>query len=85
MGWSLPKINAALEDRQAEYQLTMVEFEGKLLDLAVTVLIDPRATLSYISAKVVEHFKLKLIKFKDPWLVELATGAKGRVLAKVKN
>eukprot|EP00253_Pinus_taeda_P006908 PITA_06908 len=28
MGRSSPRINAALEDRQAEYKLTMVEFEG---------------------------------------------------------
>eukprot|EP00253_Pinus_taeda_P030523 PITA_30523 len=82
---SLPNINAALEDRQAEYQPTMVEFKGKLLDLAVTVLIDPGATLSYISPRVVEHCKLQPIKFKDSWLVQLAIGAKRWVLAKVKN
>eukprot|EP00253_Pinus_taeda_P008127 PITA_08127 len=84
-GRSLPKINVALEDRQAEYQPTMVEFEGKLLDLAVTVLIDRGATLSYISPKVVEHCKLQPVKFKDPWLVHWEIGAKRRVLAKVKN
>jgi len=47
----------------------MVEFEGKLLNLAVTILIDPGATLSYISPTVVEHCKLQPVKFKDPWLV----------------
>ena len=52
VGQSLRKINATLEDRQAEYQPTMVEFEGKLLDLVVTVLVDPGAMLNYISPKV---------------------------------
>ena len=69
VGCNLPRINAAPEDRQAEYQLTMVEFEGKILDLSLTILIDPRATLGYISPKVVEHCKLQHVKFKDSWLV----------------
>eukprot|EP00253_Pinus_taeda_P018699 PITA_18699 len=85
IGRSLPRINAALEDRQAEYEPTMVEFEGKLLDLDVTVLIDPGATLSYISPRIVEHCKLQPVKIKEPWLVQLATGAKIWVNAKVKN
>lgn len=46
-------INVALEDRQAEYEPTMVEFEGKISDLTVTVLIYLGATLSYISIKIV--------------------------------
>lgn len=85
MAWSLPRINAALEDRQAEYQPTMVEFEGKIFDYTITVLIDPRATLSYVSPKVVEQCKFETIKFKNPWLVWLATGAKRCVLDKVNN
>eukprot|EP00253_Pinus_taeda_P004903 PITA_04903 len=68
VGRSIPRIDAALEDRQAEYQRTMVELEGKILDFFVTILIDPGATLSYISLKVVEHCKLQAIKFKNPWL-----------------
>eukprot|EP00253_Pinus_taeda_P019619 PITA_19619 len=85
MGRSLPRINAALEDRQAEYEPTMVEFEGKIFDYTIAVLIDPRATLSYVSPKVVEKCKLQTVKFKEPWLIQLATGAKRRVLAKVNN
>ena len=63
----------------------MVEFKGKISGLTVTVLIDPGATLSYISPKVVEHCKLQPVKFKNPWLVQLATVAKRRVLAKVSD
>eukprot|EP00253_Pinus_taeda_P033189 PITA_33189 len=82
---SVPRINAALEDRQAEYQPSMVEFEGKISNLSIAVLIDPGATLSYVSPKIVEHCKLQAEKFRNPWLVQLATGAKRRVLAKVNN
>ena len=82
---SVPRINAALEDRQAEYQPTMVEFEGKISNFSIAVLIDPGATLSYISPRIVEQCKLQSEKFRNPWLVQLATGAKRRVLAKINN
>eukprot|EP00253_Pinus_taeda_P031671 PITA_31671 len=85
VGRSIPRINAALEDRQAEYQPTMVEFEGKISNLTISVLIDPGATLSYVSPRVVEQCSLQSVKFKNPWLVHLATGAKRRVTAKVNN
>eukprot|EP00253_Pinus_taeda_P004982 PITA_04982 len=82
---SVPRINVALDDRQAEYQPTMVEFEGKISNLAITILIDPGATLSYVSPKIVEHCKLQPVKFKNPWLIELATGAKRLVTTKIKD
>jgi len=55
------------------------------LNLSIVVLIDPGATLSYISPKIVEQCKLQSEKLKNPWLVQLATGAKRRVLEKVNN
>eukprot|EP00253_Pinus_taeda_P019034 PITA_19034 len=85
VGRSIPRINAALEDRQAEYQPTMVKFEGNISNLTVSILIDPGATLSYVSPKIVERCKLQSTKFKNPWLVQLATGAKRRVGAKIKD
>eukprot|EP00253_Pinus_taeda_P026609 PITA_26609 len=85
VGRSVPRINVALEDRQAEYQPTMVEFEGKIPNLTISVLIDPGATLSYVNPKVVERCNLQSVKFKDPWLVQLATGAKRRVTAKIND
>eukprot|EP00253_Pinus_taeda_P033989 PITA_33989 len=63
----------------------MIEFEGKIFDRTVSVLVDPGATLSYVSPKIVENCKLQLTKFKHPWLVQLATGAKRRVLAKLEK
>lgn len=82
---SMPKINATLEDHQAEYQQTMIEFEGKIFSQTMSILIDLRATLSYISPKIVEKCCLQVIKFKNPWLMQLTPGAKRRVLAKVNN
>eukprot|EP00253_Pinus_taeda_P020164 PITA_20164 len=85
VGRSIPRINAALEDRQAEYQPTMVEFEGKISNLTISVLIDPGATLSSVSPKVVESCNLQPVKFRNPWLIQLATGAKRRVTAKIND
>jgi len=63
----------------------MVEFEGTIFDRTCSILIDPRATLSYISPRLVEQCKLQGVKFKNPWLVQLATREKRRVLFKVNN
>ena len=50
---NIPTISAALENRQAEHQATMVEMEGNISDQSVTILIDPSASLSYISPNIV--------------------------------
>eukprot|EP00253_Pinus_taeda_P025152 PITA_25152 len=63
----------------------MIEFEGKIFYRTIFVLVDPGATLSYVSPKIVEYYNFQSVKFESPWLVQLATGAKRRVLAKVSN
>ena len=68
-----------------DYQTSMVEVEGKLNQIPISILIDPGASLSYISLDLVEKFKLSVEKFAKSWLVELAAGAKRRVLSFVKN
>ena len=45
----MPRINAALENRQADYQTSMVEVEGMINQTHVTILIDPGASFSYIA------------------------------------
>lgn len=82
---NIPKINNALEDHQEDYQPDMVEFEGKIANPTVSILIDPGASLSYVSPKIVETCHLSNMKFKNSWLVQLATGAKRRVIAKVEG
>ena len=47
---TMPRLNAALENRQADYQTSMVEVEGKM---NISILIDPGASLSYISPNLV--------------------------------
>ena len=66
---NIPRISVALEDRQAEHQSTMVKIEGLIFKQHVSVLIDPRENLSYISPHMVEKLKLKSEKFQQAWLV----------------
>ena len=44
---TMPRINAALKNRQADYQASMVEVEGKINQTPIAILIDPGAILSY--------------------------------------
>ena len=53
--------------------------EGNISDQSITVLIDPGASLSYISPNIVEKCKLKTEKFQQSWLVQLATRTKRKV------
>ena len=81
----MPRINRALENRQANYQTSMVEVEGMINQTPIAILIDPGASLIYISPNLVEKCKLLVEKFAISWLVQLATGAKRKVISFVKN
>ena len=62
----MPRINVALENRQAEYQTSMVEVEGMLNHKPISILIDPGSSLSYVSPSLVEKSKLPVEKFAKP-------------------
>jgi hypothetical protein len=80
VGRSLDQINAAIDGRQANHQSSVVEIEGKINDTLIYVLVDPRASLSYITPNIVELNKLKKLKHEKSWLVQLATGTKRKVV-----
>jgi hypothetical protein len=63
----------------------MVEIEGMINKKYVSILIDPGASLSYISPTIVEDCKLNKVKHKKSWLVQLATGTKRKVVELVKE
>ena len=82
---TMPMINATLENMQEDYQTSIVQVEGKLNQTPISILIDPWASLSYISPDLVEKCKLSIEKFAKYWLVQLATRAKIKVISFVKN
>jgi hypothetical protein len=63
----------------------VVEIEDKINNTQISILIDPRATLSYITPDVVESNKLKKLKHAKSWLVQLETGTKRKVVNFISN
>ena len=70
------RIYVALDGRQEDHQATMVEIEGKILNISISILIDPSAFQSYVSPKIADVCKLGKVKHDKPWLVQLATSTK---------
>ena len=66
---TMPKINTTLENKQVDYQTSMVEVEGKMNQTPISILIDPGAILCYISLDLVQKCKLSVEKFAKSWLV----------------
>ena len=75
----VPRIYAALEDRQQDHQSTMVEVEGNIAEQYVSALIDPGSTDNYITPRIVEICAFNKLKHSKSWLVQLAIGAKRKV------
>ena len=59
-----PRIYAALGDRQADHQSTVVEVAGMIVEQSVSILIDPSSTHSYITPRVVEICAFKKVKHR---------------------
>jgi hypothetical protein len=84
MGMSISRIYATLDNKQVEYQSPMIEVEGKINNEPITILIDSRASHTYINANIAERFHLQRSKHKKSWLVQLATWAKRKINEWVK-
>ena len=59
---AIPRICAALEDRQEDHQSTVVEVVGKIVEQSVSILIDPGSTHNYITPRVVDICAFKKVK-----------------------
>jgi hypothetical protein len=77
---SVPQIYAALDNSQDDHQASVVEIKGMITNYLVSILIDPGSNLSYISPKAVDKCKSHPHKHAKPWLVQLATGTKRKVV-----
>jgi predicted aspartyl protease len=85
MGRNIPRIYAALEDRQAEHQSNMIEVEGKIINHPVAILIDSGESHCYIDPKIVDRLHLEKSKLEKSSLVQLATGTKRRINETVRG
>ena len=75
----VPKIYAALEDRQENHQSNVVEVEGKIIKQSFSILIESGSTHIYITPRIIEICAFKKLKHNKSWLVQLATGTKRKV------
>jgi hypothetical protein len=51
---TIPKIYATLEDRQADFQASMVEVDGNISKKHISILIDLGSSHSYVGPKIVQ-------------------------------
>jgi hypothetical protein len=56
------RIHVAVNNHQAEHQLTMLETTGTVADQTLSILIDPGATKSFISGVVLKRIKVKEVE-----------------------
>jgi hypothetical protein len=77
---SMPRIYVALDNNQVNYQASVVELEGMIANHPISILIDPSSNLSYVSPQTISKCKLKPIRHVKPWLVQLSTGTKRKVV-----
>ena len=66
---AVPRIYAALEDRQEDHQSSVVEVAGNIVEQSVSILIDPGSMHSYITPRVVEICAFKKVNNRKSWLV----------------
>jgi hypothetical protein len=85
MGRRMPRIYAALDNKQAEFQSHMIEVEGMINNRPLVILIDSGDIHSYVDPRVVEILHLTERKHEKSWLVQLATGTKQKVIELVKS
>jgi hypothetical protein len=85
VGKNLHWINAVVDGQKDDHQFSVVEIEGKINNTQIYVLIDPRATLSYISPGIVDSNKLKKLRHEKSWLVQLATRTKRKFVDFISN
>ena len=84
MGKSIPNIYASLYKKKDKFQSHMIEFECKINNHPIVILIDLGASHRYIDPKMVESLHLPRSKH-GTWLVQLATGAKIKFNEMVKS
>jgi hypothetical protein len=78
-------IHAMINNRKAEHQSTVLETLGMIIDQKFTVLIDPKATESFIYSVGLKIINVKVIEQDEFRYVEMASGAKQKVGGNVKD
>ena len=78
VGHSIPRIYAAMGNRKADHEASIIEMDGKLCDQFISIFIDPGYNYSYVSPDLVDKCGLRKEVHAKSWLVQLATCTKKR-------
>jgi hypothetical protein len=73
------RIHAAVNNRQAEHQSTLLKMIGTVTDQTLSILIDLGDTESFISGATLKRIKVKAVEQDEFSSVEMALGAKQKV------
>jgi hypothetical protein len=73
------QIHVVVNNCQEEYQLTMLETLGIIVDKTLSILIDPSATNIFIFGVALKRIKVKAVELDEFIFVEMASGAKKRL------
>jgi hypothetical protein len=84
MGRNVPRIYAALDNKQVEFQSHMIEVEGKINNQTIAILIGSGGSHIYVDPNIVERFHFPRSKIGKYWLVQLATRDKRIINEMVK-
>jgi hypothetical protein len=76
---SMPWIYAAMDNKQADHQASMVDMEGMISNHLVSILIELGSNLSYVAPQTIDECKIQPVRHVKPWLIQLATRTKRKV------
>jgi hypothetical protein len=76
----MPWIYASLDNKQVDRQASVVKMEGIIANHLVSILIDPSSNLIYVAPQTVDKCKMQPVRHVKPWLVQLDTGTKRKVV-----
>jgi hypothetical protein len=79
------RIHAVVNNCQVKHQFTVLETSGMIEDQQFSVLIDPRATNSFIYSDVLKRLKFKEVEQDEFRYAKMTSGAKQKVGGKVKD
>jgi hypothetical protein len=76
----MPRIYVAMDNKQVNHQASVVDMEGMIANHIVSILIDAGSNLSYVAPQAIDKCKLNPHKHAKPWLVQLTTGTKRKIV-----
>lgn len=69
---TMSHIYTTLENQQEDHQASIIKMHGKIINQLISILIDQRYNLNYISPKVVKYYTMQKKENIKPWMVHFS-------------